>query len=126
MALTLRQRKVLDFVAEFIGRQGYSPSYEEIAAGMELASLATVHKHLTTLCTKGYLKRGANQSRSLDVGNGANWQHQTVDPLGMSGSGCAVADINGDGRLDMVLIGGATSNLKWYENLGPARTEPRP
>lgn len=68
MALTLRQRKVLDFVAEFISRQGYSPSYEEIAAGMELASLATVHKHLTTLCNKGYLKRGANQSRSLDLG----------------------------------------------------------
>lgn len=53
--------------------------------------------------------------------NGANWQHQTIDPLGMSGSGCSVADINGDGRLDMVLIGGGTSNLKWYENLGPAR-----
>ncbi len=68
MALTLRQRKVLDFVAGFISRHGYSPSYEEIAEGMELASLATVHKHLTTLCDKGYLKRGANQSRSLDLG----------------------------------------------------------
>ena len=53
--------------------------------------------------------------------NGANWQHQTIDPLGMSGSGCAVTDINGDGRLDMILIGGATRTLKWYENLGPAR-----
>ena len=53
--------------------------------------------------------------------NGANWQHQTLDPLAMSGSGCSVADLNGDGRLDIVMIGSATSNLKWYENLRPAR-----
>ncbi|MBI3694412.1 MAG: transcriptional repressor LexA [Acidobacteria bacterium] len=68
MALTRRQRQVLDHVAGFIQKRGYSPSYEEIAAGMDLASLATVHKHLTTLCGKGYLKRGVNQSRSLDLG----------------------------------------------------------
>jgi repressor LexA len=68
VALTRRQRQVLDFVAGFIQEQGYSPSYEEIAEGMELASLATIHKHLTTLCNKGYLKRGINQSRSLDLG----------------------------------------------------------
>lgn len=49
---------------------------------------------------------------------GAEWQHQDLDHLGMSASGCAVADINGDGRLDIVQIGGATKNIKWYENLG--------
>jgi hypothetical protein len=37
--------------------------------------------------------------------------------MGMSVSGCQVVDINGDGRLDIV-IGGATHNIKWYENLG--------
>ena len=67
MALTRRQKQVLDYVAGFIQKQGYSPSYEEIAEGMKLASLATVHKHLTALCNKGYLKRGVNQSRSLDL-----------------------------------------------------------
>jgi len=68
MALTRRQRQVLDYVSGFISKQGYSPSFEEIAEGMGLASLATVHKHLTSLCNKGYLKRGVNQSRSLDLG----------------------------------------------------------
>jgi len=52
---------------------------------------------------------------------GAQWSHQTLDPLGMSGSGCGVADINGDGRLDVVLIGSATGNLKWYENTGAGK-----
>ena len=49
---------------------------------------------------------------------GAQWHHEVLDPLGMSASGCSVDDMNGDGRLDIVLIGGATQNIKWYENLG--------
>ena len=49
---------------------------------------------------------------------GTEWRHRELDHLGMSASGCAVADINGDGRLDIVQIGGATQNIKWYENLG--------
>jgi repressor LexA len=68
MAVTKRQKQVLDFVARFVEDNGYSPSYEEIARGLNLASLATVHKHITTLEAKQYLKRGFNQSRSLDLG----------------------------------------------------------
>lgn len=49
---------------------------------------------------------------------GTDWKHEIIDPNGMSGSGCAVADINGDGRLDFVMIGSSTANIKWYENLG--------
>ncbi len=54
---------------------------------------------------------------SLDEA-GAKWHHEELDHLGMSASGCQVADINGDGRPDIVMIGGATANIKWYENLG--------
>src|SRR5439155_22493566 len=53
-------------------------------------------------------------------GGGGAWLHQVVDSEEMSGSGCAVADINGDRRLDVVMIGSATANLKWYEHLGAA------
>ena len=67
MALTRRQKQVLDFLAQFVEENGYSPSYQEIASGLGLASLATVHKHVLALETKHYLKRGFNQSRSLDL-----------------------------------------------------------
>lgn len=67
MALTRRQKDLLDYLAGFIEKNGYSPSYEEIASGMDLTSLATVHKHIHSLETKGYLKRGFNQSRSLEI-----------------------------------------------------------
>lgn len=67
MALTKRQKEVLDFISDFIEEHGYSPSYEELAAGLKLASLATVHKHVSTLEAKEYLRRSYNQSRSLEV-----------------------------------------------------------
>jgi len=58
---------VLDFIAAFVDENGYSPSYDEIAHALNLASLATVHKHITALEQKNYLRRGVNQSRSLDI-----------------------------------------------------------
>jgi repressor LexA len=67
MALTKRQKQVLDFIARFVEENRYCPSYEEIARGLELASLATVHKHISVLESKSYLKRGFNQSRSLEL-----------------------------------------------------------
>ncbi len=67
MALTKRQKEFLNFLAGFLEKRGYSPSYEEIAGGLNLASLATVHKHILSLESKHYLKRGFNQSRSLEI-----------------------------------------------------------
>ena len=67
MALTKRQKEVLDFIADFVVDNGYSPSYDELAQALQLASLATVHKHIGALESRHYLSRGFNQSRSLQV-----------------------------------------------------------
>ncbi len=67
MALTRRQKQVFDFLVGFINRRGYSPSFEEIGDGLKLSSLATVHKHMQTLEKKGFIRRGYNQSRSVEV-----------------------------------------------------------
>src|SRR5579885_1962430 len=69
MPLTKRQKQVMEFIARFQDENGYCPSYEEIAHGLELASLATVHKHISALESKNYLRRGFNQSRSLEIGS---------------------------------------------------------
>src|ERR1700757_343571 len=67
MAITKRQREVYDFIAEFVQRNQYSPSFEEIGDGLGLSSLATVHKHITNLEKKGLLSRDYNRSRSIDL-----------------------------------------------------------
>ncbi len=67
MALTRRQKEVLDYIADFIEDHGYSPSYEELAHGLSLSSLASVHKHIEALEARQYLRRSYNQSRSTEV-----------------------------------------------------------
>ncbi len=65
--LTRRQREILDFLNEFIEQHGYAPSLEEIGRRFGLSSLATVHKHLTNLQEKGFIRRAWNRSRSVEL-----------------------------------------------------------
>ncbi len=67
MALTRRQKQIFDFIQEFIGTNGYSPSLEEIGKHFGLSSVATVHKHVTNLVRKGLLRRSWNQNRSIEI-----------------------------------------------------------
>jgi repressor LexA len=65
--LTKRQREILDYLQEFIQQHGYAPSLEEIGRRFNLSSLATVHKHLTNLQDKGFIRRSWNRSRSVEL-----------------------------------------------------------
>ena len=67
LPLTKRQREILDFLNEFIQQHGYAPSLEEIGRRFNLSSLATVHKHLTNLQEKGFIRRAWNRSRSVEM-----------------------------------------------------------
>src|SRR6195256_6794688 len=66
LPLTKRQREILDYLNEFIQQHGYAPSLEEIGHRFGLSSLATVHKHLTNLQEKGFIKRAWNGSGSVE------------------------------------------------------------
>lgn len=64
--------------------------------------------------------RGAGTSLylySATDNTGVHWERQTLD-TGMAASGVVIADINGDGRLDVAAVGASTGNVKWYENRG--------
>ena len=67
LPLTKRQREILDYLNEFIAQHGYAPSLEEIGKRFSLSSLATVHKHLTNLQEKGFIRRAWNRSRSVEM-----------------------------------------------------------
>lgn len=67
MALTKRQKEILDFVQSFLDENGYSPSFEEIADHFDYRSLATVHEHLCNLEEKGYIRKNFNESRSIEL-----------------------------------------------------------
>ncbi|MEO8129329.1 MAG: VCBS repeat-containing protein, partial [Bryobacteraceae bacterium] len=65
--------------------------------------------------------RGTGHSVFLyhsDDAKGQKWTKSVLDNGGMAAAACATSDLNGDGKIDIVCIGSATTNLKWYENSG--------
>lgn len=48
-----------------------------------------------------------------------NWERQLLDAE-MAASSVVIADLNDDGRKDVVAIGASTGNVKWYENRAPS------
>jgi len=90
MALTRRQREVLDVIRRLIGKNGYSPSLEEIGAELGLSSVATVHKHVSHLVQKGYARRTWNQNRSIELVDARERQGAVRLPVtGTVGGGAA-------------------------------------
>jgi repressor LexA len=67
MHLTRRQREIYDYLHEYIEREGYAPSLEEIGSHFRLSSVATVHKHVQNLVEKGLLRKTWNRSRSIEL-----------------------------------------------------------
>jgi hypothetical protein len=63
--------------------------------------------------------RGKARGVNVYYANGSKgdrWVNHPLDKGGIAASSCAVADLNADGRPDIVCIGSATANLTWYEN----------
>jgi repressor LexA len=87
MKLTKRQKEILDFIAGFIERNGYSPSMEEIAENFNIASLNAVFKHLEALKSRGYLQRDANRARSIQLAPGLAPGVQSLPLLGYIAAG---------------------------------------
>jgi repressor LexA len=68
MGLTPRQAEILAYITEYSDLRGYAPTLQEIGEKFGLSSVATVHKHISNLVEKGYLRRERrNASRDLDV-----------------------------------------------------------
>jgi repressor LexA len=64
--LTLKQEKVLRFIRERI-RHNLPPTIREIGKALGFSSTGTVRDYLEALQKKGYLKRGANISRAIEL-----------------------------------------------------------
>src|SRR5262245_48020279 len=69
MAVTLykRQRQIVDFISQYIQRNGFSPTLQEIADAIGVSSLATVHEHLQALIRKKVLKKYDGAVRGLEL-----------------------------------------------------------
>jgi repressor LexA len=85
-----QRRRILRFVQEFGRREGYSPSYREIAEELGLA-VSTVSYHVSVLEQEGSLRRGAGQPRTIvepaDLVTGAEGDAVEVPLIGQIAAG---------------------------------------
>lgn len=65
--LTKKQLAVLNYIQDFTEEKGISPSYREIQAGLELASVSAVAEHIDNLVAKGVLKKVPGAARTLEI-----------------------------------------------------------
>lgn len=69
MPVTLykRQRQIVDFIAQYTQKNGYSPTLKEIADCIGVTSLATVHEHLNALAKKKVIRKFEGAVRGIEL-----------------------------------------------------------
>ena len=65
--LTGRQSYILQVLKKLIAENGYPPTVREIGEKAHLSSPATIHFHLQKLEEKGYIKKGDNKNRTIEI-----------------------------------------------------------
>ena len=107
MALTRRQREIFEFIRDFVSRNGYSPSLEEIGAHFGLSSVATVHKHVHHLVDKGLLQKAWNRSRSIEPVMDAGTEVAelaSLPILGVVAAGLPIEAIEDEGATERIAV----------------------
>lgn len=90
--LTKRQQLILQYILDYVQKEGYPPSIREIGRDFEIGSLRGVTVHLDALERKGYISR-SNTPRSIKVVHPAFQSSNRVTMLPLLGSIAAGAPI---------------------------------
>lgn len=62
-----RQRQIVDYLSQYIQKNGYSPTLQEIAKALDVSSLATVHEHLQALARKKVIRKTDGAVRGIEL-----------------------------------------------------------
>ena len=65
--LTRKQHELLMFIHERIKETGVSPSFDEMKEALDLASKSGIHRLITALEERGFLRRLPHRARALEV-----------------------------------------------------------
>lgn len=65
--LTRKQHELLMFIHRHIRETGVSPSFDEMKDALDLASKSGIHRLITALEERGFLRRLAHRARALEV-----------------------------------------------------------
>ncbi len=102
--LTKLERRILDYLVDYLRRNTYQPSIREIGRRFDIKSTKTVSEYLQSLADKGWIERDPSRSRGVKL-LGIDLSPHTVTVPCYAGGAEAVA--TGELELDRRLAGGA-------------------
>jgi len=70
-SLTIKQKRVFDYIESYSNDNGLSPTISEIKDGLNLSAVSTVHEHLHILKQKGYIRLFENEARGIAISDDA-------------------------------------------------------
>ncbi len=76
--LSTTEKRIYDYIAETIRREGYPPTVRDIQQSLSIKSTSTVHSYLEKLEQKGFVTRSSGKSRSLRVNLEATEEKKTA------------------------------------------------
>jgi repressor LexA len=65
--LTVKQRELLQYIHERVSETGVSPSFDEMREALELKSKSGVHRLISALEERAFIRRLPNRARALEV-----------------------------------------------------------
>jgi len=85
--LTRKQRDLLEFIHKRVQRDGVPPSFDEMKEALDLRSKSGIHRLITALEERGFIRRLAHRARAIEI---------VKMPEGMEKGGFAPRVIEGD------------------------------
>jgi repressor LexA len=79
--LTAKQHELLQFIQGRLGDSGVSPSFDEMREALELKSKSGVHRLISALEERGFIRRLPNRARALEVVKLPETRSATVTPI---------------------------------------------
>ena len=65
--LTKKQLDLLEFIHKRVQRDGVPPSFDEMKEALDLRSKSGIHRLITALEERGFIRRLAHRARAIDI-----------------------------------------------------------
>ena len=65
--LTRKQKELFDYLTDYISKNSISPSFEEMKVAVNLKSKSGIHRLITSLEQRGFIKRLKHKARAMEI-----------------------------------------------------------
>ena len=82
--LTQKQLDLLEFIQKRLSKNGVPPSFDEMKEALDLRSKSGIHRLITALEERGFIKRLANRARAIEIvkmPNSSEFQGTTISDV---------------------------------------------